>query len=150
MSVAQWKRDLEQSTGALATPYEREWRQRAIELFGAEFPPDFRDVPINRCEAGIDASLGAQLVELWRQMLLQTRYTDHSKETIFLGSLDGITFHFWSGGMAGSTPYIVGGSNVDLLVRVTDTMNRLCSTGDPSVAVQLRRETDALLARLQQ
>jgi len=148
-TIAQWKRELDPTSDAfIAEDSERALRREGIEWFEANYRADYRDVPMTHCEVSIDGSRGMQTVELWRKMLLQTHYADHSKASACL-TIHGTSFHFSSGGMAGTAPYIAPDSNLDLLISMTATMGRLCWSNAPAEGGQLRREADALLAPLQ-
>lgn len=55
-------------------------------------PRDYRDVPINRCVAGVDERTGNSIVVAWARVLGRAQPSPHSDERIVL---DGANFHFW-------------------------------------------------------
>jgi hypothetical protein len=52
-------------------------------------PANSKDVKVNRCERAVDAPLGKEIVAVWKEMLLQSRYSAQSSIVV-----DGTTFHF--------------------------------------------------------
>ncbi|HEX4301536.1 MAG TPA: hypothetical protein VHZ78_01995 [Rhizomicrobium sp.] len=116
--------------------------------------PDWRTVKPARCERPIDAALGAQLVEDWRAMLLQTRFAQPepvASESVFV---DGDILHFstWGGGMAGqiTTPSNDGGDKTNLLIAIGFAMRDYCKTGDAKQRATIVQAAADLAARLKQ
>jgi hypothetical protein len=113
------------------------------QQYRADIPP----IKIDRCEIVIDPGLAARLIEVWKQMLLRTRYYDTPQ-----WGYDGTWFYFSMPlgvqNLAGRTWTPRYGS-LRLLTDITATMNELCTTKERQYVDRLQQQAAALLAQLQ-
>jgi hypothetical protein len=132
-----------------------------IAALKAYLPADVHDVKVKRCEADIDPALGARIVEVWKAMLLDTRYArgpeyvkgpDGKMQQVVAEVMDGTLFHF---SMFGGLDFLAGqahspfeGTKPAQLVNIADMMDQFCQTKDPKFTAQMNRDVDALLAQL--
>ena len=125
-------------------------------------PADYRDVKLDRCQIAIDPKLADRTVEVWKEILLQTRFVRGPEPvkgadgkliyTVTVG-LDGETYHFsmrdGSGDVfAGSTWSPSKDTKPAKLVEIAETMRNYCTTKNSDDLAKLSREVDALLGEL--
>lgn len=121
--------------------------ERRLASLRALLPKDVKDVPIDRCQIEIEPKLAKRLVHLWEAMLLRTRY----RKTTMLG-FDGVTYHFsmphYVQVLAGKTWSPPSESNAGMLVKITETMVSMCTSGNRKLEAKLTEQVDALSKRL--
>ncbi len=116
----------------------------------ASLPPSHHDVKVARCEIAIDPALGAGLLSLWQAMLLRTRFTRPGEDGALI--TDGTLYYFSAFGesdfLAGSAHSPDSDSTPGALVAIADTMAKYCHRRDDAPLADLKRESRALQARL--
>lgn len=121
--------------------------QKKLSRLRALLPKDVKDLPIDKCQVDVEPKLAKHLVQLWEAMLLGTRY----RKTTMLG-FDGVTYHFSMPHhlqvLAGKTFTPPPGSNTGMLVKITETMVSMCTSGDRKLEAKLTDQVDALFQRL--
>lgn len=129
------------------------------EIAEVHLPPDWHDVPVDRCEKPIDPALGARIANLWETMLSATRFqegaairwgTDGKPQRggeIIVGG-DGETFHFSASRMAGTTWSPPPDSPPGMLVDVAEAMIDYCRNNNPKSLAAVEQKAAALEQRL--
>lgn len=112
-------------------------------------PADVKDLKIKRCESDIADDLGRRIIEVWRKMLLRTRYIE--KDTV---GLDGETYYFGinstsSGYMSGQVWSPDRDSTTGNLVALAETMRDVCNRKPGANMMMLEKVTAELEHRLQ-
>jgi tetratricopeptide (TPR) repeat protein len=119
--------------------------EERIAKIEAEYPKDFRDVEIKRCEVQINSDLAKSIIEIWEKMLLQTRYVKKNG----LG-LDGATYHFSMLSMsamnvlAGKTWSPSAKSKTGKLVKISYWMEKMCMTDNNKLEKELKNHVEEL------
>ncbi len=110
----------------------------------ATSPDRFQDIKVVSKQIELNPLLARRLVQVWQEMLLRTRYQKTGRAW-----LDGDTYHFAAksdtrilAGKVHHTPD--NGPNVELLVRIADTLKALCLTNDPKRAANLEEQARTL------
>ena len=105
----------------------RDRDEEGISELEKEYPKDYRDLKIDRCEVEINPSIADAIVDIWLKMLLQTRY----KKEKLLG-FDGADYHFsMSDGyqtLGGKIWSPSPESKTGILVELTHLMRAKCQT----------------------
>lgn len=118
-----------------------------IEKLEKSLPPDPKDVKVIRCEYQIERALGVRIVDVWRRMLLETRY---SKEPTM--GLDGTIYHFYAKNgyrrMAGQTWTPDPATKPGILAEMSYDMKKLCTTRDVARLRELETLTNTLSSKL--
>ncbi len=111
---------------------QRRQRDENLKSLDAELPRSLTGVNVARCEAPLEAEIGAVLLKLWERALRETRYP----ATYWLG-LDGVEYHF--SGQFGRSPMMSGrtwsprpGTTMGRLVGIVTLLNEACPTKDRS------------------
>ncbi|MBL6853138.1 MAG: hypothetical protein ISS15_09280 [Alphaproteobacteria bacterium] len=129
------------------------------EIAETHLPPDWRDIPVDRCEKRIDSALGARIANLWEVMLSATRFQEgeavrwgadgkpQSGREIIVGG-DGETFHFSASRMAGTTWSPAPDSPPGMLVDVAEAMIAYCRNDSPRNLAAIEQKTAALEHKL--
>jgi hypothetical protein len=102
-------------------------KKKEIERLESSVPRNLNDLKVLRCETGIGDELGTRIVEVWRKMLLRTRYS--ARPT---WGTDGTTFHFSMaspilGPLAGKTWSPPRDTATGNLVELANTMRDVCN-----------------------
>ncbi len=138
---------LREIAGAGGFPGQDENLANAIAEYESQLPDDYHDVETDYCEIDIPANMARDILEIWENILLETRYGDQEP----VGP-DGIDYHFSmrENGvvMAGKVWSPEPQSKTGALVSITETMKNLCLTGDQNLLAQLEPQIDAMLVEL--
>ena len=135
---------------------EREGLYRIFSLHAESQLLSNTNIRINRCEAEIARTLGAQIITLWNLMLFETRYSQEPAR-----GNDGVRFHFsifypGSSPNSGNEQFLAEQtwspsptSRPGRLVVIADAMDSYCKTRNLSVLGTLDRQVNSLLTELQ-
>ena len=122
--------------------------KEAIKEYEETYPKNYLDVPIKRCDVKIQESLANDIVSLWEQMLLETRY---EKSQLFI--LDGVSYHFsmniGTQILAGQTASPDKETKPGKLVALTDAMASFCKKKTKTKLRALKRSKVSLRKALE-
>lgn len=125
------------------TPLSEKFERQ--EITNPEAPKEIR---IARCERKIDSILGMHILEVWKNMLLQTRHNDYVD---LIAGHDGTDYHFSMGALpdySGQTGLPLANSKTGALVDIVHTMLEYCDSGDRKQRTRLSNDVASLKARL--
>ncbi len=115
----------------------------AIAEYESRLPDDYRDVETSYCEFEIQSELADDLLAIWENILLETRYGDQAPV-----GRDGTDYHFSMRAsgvvMAGKVWSPDPQSKTGALVSITETMKNLCLTADQNLLAQLQPQISAM------
>jgi len=135
---------LREITEAGGFPGQNENLADAIAEYEYLLPPDYHDVETDYCEIQIPPEVARNILGIWENMLLETRYGDQEP----VGP-DGTDYHFSMRAsgviMAGKVWSPDPQSKTGALVSLTETMTNLCLTGDQNLLAQLEPQIEAML-----
>jgi hypothetical protein len=117
---------------------------------GWKLPADPKEVPIDRCEKPIDASLAKRIENIWSAVLLETRYLLPGEEGGFVPN-DGTTYHFSAGNgfptLAGQTLATgLAESAPESLIKLAESLVAYCD--GKATEAGLSAQADALTKKL--
>ncbi len=128
--------------------------QQSTKRLGLKLPQpaDYHDVKPDRCEIGIPASLGVRIVDVWKKVLMETRY-----ESKRARGMDGADYIFSmetqyddfqsSRTLAGTTWSPDEQSKPGRLTEIADTMQLLCQHDPEASLKKLDTEVQQLAKR---
>jgi hypothetical protein len=121
-------------------------QREEIARLEASVPRDPDDMKVNHCQADIADALAGRIVDVWRKMLLHTRYSVHNGN-----GLDGTTYHFGiaapgTGQLAGKVWSPERETATGAFVQLADTMRAICQKENGASEAQLEK----LVAELEQ
>lgn len=118
----------------------------------ATLPDRPEDVPLSHCEIEIAKPVAETLIDIWRGMLVGTRFDEPMPEGVVVVTGDGTTYHFSMkinyDRLAGKTWSPGPSSPTGKLVAITDTMRDLCLTRKPALATRLAGQAETFRAAL--
>jgi len=123
-------------------------QKKEIERAQASVPANPRDLKVSQCEIGIDDALGGRIIEVWRKMLMRTRYSQQN-----MNGADGATYDFSMfvrgvGPLAGKVWSPDRDSSTGALVALSGEMYGICTKKKDASMAQLEKLTAELEARL--
>jgi hypothetical protein len=123
-------------------------QKKEIERAQASVPANPRDLQVNQCEIGISDGLGDRITQVWRKMLMQTRYPQQ-----YSGGADGATYHFSMfqrgvGDLSGHIWLPDRDSSTGTLVTLADEMYGICTKRKDASMDNLEKLTAELEHRL--
>lgn len=123
---------------------------KEIAELEATLPEDYHKVPVNRCEAPVDAALANRLLAAWKSMLLDTRYVQPGEGDVVVS--DGTAGHFSMFSdfefLAGWTNYAPDNGKLAALWALPSAMSDYCATPNAASLKKLDTRVGALEALL--
>jgi hypothetical protein len=117
--------------------------KRDIDELKATLPADWHDVEVRRCEVNLDEKTAKHLMDVWKKMLLGTRYDENP-----VIGLDGTTYHFEGWDMEGQIWSPDGDTNPGRLVNIAEAMSAICDAGSGASSKALSEKIDDLANHL--
>lgn len=124
-------------------------QKKEIARLQASVPTDPHDLKVTFCETSIGDGLGGRIVEVWRKMLMRTRYSAQ-----YTAGTDGANYDFGMmvpglGPISGKVWLPDRNSSTGALVTLADQMYGLCAKKKNASMEQLEKITAELEHRLQ-